>query len=101
MNSIQGIQSAGMTGVVSPIEGVTGSQAAKGDFSASLESAISNVDSLQQTADARLKSLASGENVDLHGTMIELEKADIALRAMVSVRNKLVNAYEQVMNMAI
>ena len=101
MNAIQGIQSAGMTGAVSPTQGAAGTQAAKGDFSSTLESAISNVDSLQQTADARLKSLASGENVDLHGTMIELEKADIALRAMVSVRNKLVNAYEQVMNMAI
>lgn len=101
MNAIQGIQSAGMTGIVSPAEGAAGTQGAKGDFSATLESAISNVDSLQQNADARLTSLASGENVDLHGTMIELEKADIALRAMVSVRNKLVNAYEQVMNMAI
>jgi flagellar hook-basal body complex protein FliE len=33
--------------------------------------------------------------------MIALEEADIALRTMVSVRNKLVGAYEQVMNMAI
>jgi flagellar hook-basal body complex protein FliE len=100
MNAIQGIQSSGLTGIASPAQG-GGAQPAKGDFGASLESAISKVDNMQQGADASLKSLASGQNVDLHGTMIELEKADIALRAMVSVRNKLVNAYEQVMNMAI
>ncbi|HHO53588.1 MAG TPA: flagellar hook-basal body complex protein FliE, partial [Deltaproteobacteria bacterium] len=34
-------------------------------------------------------------------TMIELEKADIALRTMVSVRDKFIAAYEQVMNMSV
>ena len=45
-----------------------------------------------------LKDLAAGKNVDLHGTMISLEKADISLRTMVSVRDKLISAYEQIMN---
>ncbi len=63
--------------------------------------AVDRVDEAGKTADSTLKSLATGENVDLHGTMIELEKADIALRTMVSVRDKAIGAYEAVMNMAI
>jgi len=63
--------------------------------------AIERVDDAQQVGDEALRLLASGEQVDLHGTMVALEKADIALRTMVSVRNRVVAAYEQVMNMAI
>ena len=62
---------------------------------------VDSVDDQQLKADGVLGELASGKRVDLHGTFIELEKADIALRTMVSVRNKLVGAYEQVMNMSI
>lgn len=70
-------------------------------FARLLDSQVGQVDGLQHQADDAMRLLASGEQVDLHGTMIALEKADIALRTMVSVRDKLVNAYEQVMNMAI
>lgn len=63
--------------------------------------AIEKVDDTHQAGDEALRLLASGEQVDLHGTMVALEKADIAVRTMVSVRNRAVAAYEQVMNMAI
>ena len=66
-----------------------------------LDKAIGQVDELQLQGNTALKSLASGQGVDLHGTMVALEKADIALRTMVSVRDRVVAAYEQVMNMAI
>jgi flagellar hook-basal body complex protein FliE len=65
------------------------------------DQAIRQVDALQFQGDVALKELASGQNVDLHGTMVALEKADIALRTMVSVRDRVVAAYEQIMNMAI
>jgi flagellar hook-basal body complex protein FliE len=71
------------------------------DFGNTLETAVKQVDSAQHVADDALVDLASGKNVDLHGTMIQLEKADIALRTMVSVRDKFIRAYEQVINMTI
>jgi flagellar hook-basal body complex protein FliE len=71
------------------------------NFEAALSSAVQQVDTLHVEADNALQMLASGEHVDLHGTMIALEKADIALRTMVTVRDKMVGAYEQIMNMAI
>ena len=72
-----------------------------GDFGDRLEKAIGKVNTAQQDSDALLSQLASGENVDLHNTMISLQKADITMRTLVSVRDKLVGAYEQIMNMAI
>ncbi len=63
--------------------------------------ALRSVESQHRSADSALSQLASAEQVDLHGTMIELEKADIALRTMVSVRDKFIAAYEQVMNMSV
>jgi len=72
-----------------------------GDFGDRLDKAIGKVNTAQQDSDELLSQLASGENVDLHNTMISLQKADITMRTLVSVRDKLVGAYEQIMNMAI
>ncbi len=70
-------------------------------FAGMLEQAINKVDGLHKNADLALKDLASGQSVDLHGTMIALEQADIALRATVAVRDKLVGAYEHIMQMPV
>ena len=43
----------------------------------------------------------TAENKDIHGTMIALEKADISMRLMLQIRNKLVSAYEEVMRMQV
>lgn len=72
-----------------------------GDFAARLDKAIEKVNTAQQDSDELLAQLASGENVDLHNTMISLQKADITMRTLVSVRDKLVGAYDQIMNMQI
>jgi len=70
-------------------------------FAELLTSGVERVDDLQHNADNILQELALGGDVDLHGAMIALEQAEIGLRAMVSVRDKLMTAYEQLMNMAI
>lgn len=70
-------------------------------FSDKFDQALQSVDNSQNAADHMLAGLASGEHANLHGTMVALEKADISLRTMVSVRDKVVSAYESVMNMAI
>ncbi len=93
---VQGITpSADLVGV--PAAAKPGS----GGFAGMLESAVRAVDATQQAADGKLEGLASGRDVDLHGTMIALEEANISLRAMVSVRDKLVDAYQALWNMPI
>lgn len=66
-----------------------------------LADAITQVDSYQHTSDDKLQVLASGEETDIHGTMIALQEAEISMRLLVSVRNKVLEAYNQVMNMSL
>jgi flagellar hook-basal body complex protein FliE len=70
-------------------------------FADTLERALDSVNETQQHADDKLAELAAGKTPDLHGTMIALQEADITLRTVVSVRDKAVDAYQQVMNMQI
>jgi len=72
-----------------------------GGFADKLNDAIEGVSDAQNYADDRLSALASGDDVDLHGTMIAMEEAHITLRTMVTARDKVVEAYQQVMNMQI
>lgn len=66
-----------------------------------LKGALDGVETGLDEANLAVSELASGQNVDLHGTMISMEKADIALRMTVSARDKFIGAYEQIMNMAL
>ncbi len=70
-------------------------------FEAQLEAAISQVSNHQNAGDVRLSRLSSGDDVDVHSTMIALEEADIALRLMVSTRDAAVDAFEKIQNMQI
>ncbi|MSP55815.1 MAG: flagellar hook-basal body complex protein FliE [Myxococcales bacterium] len=70
-------------------------------FGKAMDMAVQAVDARQHGADAQLQGLASGSDMNLHGTMIALEEANIALHAMTSVRDKLVEAYQTLWNMPI
>ena len=70
-------------------------------FGEVLSDAIRSVDQSQFHADDKLSDLAAGKDVDIHGTMIAMEEADITLRTMTSVRDKVVEAYQKLMNMSI
>jgi len=71
------------------------------EFAARLDNAIRGVSTQVNSADVRLAQVASGEEADLHGTMIALQEADISLRLMVSVRDEAIEAYEKIMNMQV
>ena len=72
------------------------------DFSEKLRSIIDQVNDAQQTADKLNMQFVSGEsNVDLHEVMISLQKANISFQSMIQIRNKLVNAYHEIMNMQV
>jgi flagellar hook-basal body complex protein FliE len=72
-----------------------------GGFAEAFDQAVRAVDAKQVQADEGLRGIASGNNVDLHGSMIALEEANISLRAMTSVRDKVVEAYQSIWNMPI
>jgi flagellar hook-basal body complex protein FliE len=82
----------------------TGSAAAAGapDFSQVLQNSIDKVNQTQQQADQMAEKLAAGDtNQNLHEVMIALQTASVSFQEMVQVRNKLVTAYQDVMNMQV
>src|ERR1700726_2100607 len=70
------------------------------DFSKLLMGAVNSVATMQNQATALSTAYEAGDkSVDLTKVMLEVQKAGLAFRAMTEVRNKLVDAYTQVMNM--
>ncbi len=70
-------------------------------FGEMLKTSIAEVNQAQISADRAAEQIAAGETKDLHGAMIKLEEADISLRLMVQVRNKAVEAYQEIMRMQV
>ncbi len=86
------------------IEGGQGLEAqnvtdAKG-FSDAMQSALQKIDATQVAADAEATKVAKGEG-NLHELALSLEKADVTMRVAVKARNKLVDAYNEVMRMGV
>ncbi|MFZ3130363.1 MAG: flagellar hook-basal body complex protein FliE [Desulfosporosinus sp.] len=78
-----------------------GTQKAGTDFSKFLNDALKQVDALQSNADVASLALASGQVQDMSTVMVALEKASLSLSLTVAVRDKVLDAYNQVMRMQI
>lgn len=70
-------------------------------FGQALSQAVSDLETLQQDADLSIQKLATGEDIDIHEVMIAVEKAALALELTLQVRNKLVEAYQEIMRMQV
>jgi len=76
----------------------------KADFLSTVkavENYISNVDDLQQSSDMSIKDLLSGNSEDITSVVSAVAKADMSFKLLVGVRNKLIEAYKQTMNMPV
>jgi flagellar hook-basal body complex protein FliE len=62
---------------------------------------VSKVNDLQVRSENAIQGLASGENKNLHEVMISMEKASISFLFMSQVRNKAIDAYQEVMRMQV
>jgi flagellar hook-basal body complex protein FliE len=69
-----------------------------GDF---LKNAIESVNENQKTSDVLTEKLINGEDVELHNVMIASQKASITLNATLEIRNKVVEAYQEIMRMQV
>lgn len=83
------------------IDSTTSTKEAGPSFADTLKEAVNNVNNLHLDADRKAQELATGKSNDIAGTMIAAEHADIALRAMVQVRNKIIDAYQEIMKMQV
>ena len=66
-------------------------------FADTLTESLDKVNSLQKEADRAIEDFATGQTRNIHETMIAVNKADLAFRLTMQVRNKIVEAYQEVM----
>ena len=76
-------------------------QSAESGISRTFEKLLQDGNQQQLNAEAKQVELLVTDNKDIHGTMLALEKADLSMRLMLQIRNKLVSAYEEVMRMQV
>ncbi len=98
MNPLQGLSA------LSPLPSLGGSgpsPASGASFKSFLVDSIREVNSMQQAADQAVEKLAAGEEVSPAEVLTAVQKADIAFKLMMQIRNKMVQAYNEVQNIRV
>ncbi|WIM06719.1 MAG: flagellar hook-basal body complex protein FliE [Candidatus Nitricoxidivorans perseverans] len=92
-----------LRGTAALAQGRASAPAAGGaDFSQALKAAIDQVNQAQKQAQQMAENFSAGQkDVNLQDVMINLQKANLSFQQMVQVRNKLVSAYHDIMNMQV
>ncbi len=99
MSSIpSGIGAIGTLGGVSNQPAASPGEPAEG-FGSILKNALQQVNQLSGGAEQQVGDLLQGGNADVGSVMIAVEKADVAFQLMMQVRNKIVNAYQDIEKM--
>lgn len=99
-NRAEWLTIAETAGQSSAAEALARPQAANGNFGDELQKAVSALDSSQNAADAEVRTVAMGGG-NLHEMAIALEKADISMRLATKVRNKVIDAYHDIVKMSV
>jgi flagellar hook-basal body complex protein FliE len=85
-----------------PTGGAPAAGAPAVDFATLLKGTVDSIATMQNQATSLAESYEAGDkSVDITKVMLEVQKAGLAFRAMTEVRNKLVDAYTQVMQMSV
>lgn len=80
--------------------GVDAGASSGGGFAQELQGALGQMENLQSNASQQVQGLLQGKSQDLHASLIAVEKSDLAFGLMLQLRNKAVEAYQQIANMA-
>jgi flagellar hook-basal body complex protein FliE len=78
-----------------------GSHAGKAEFSTILKSKLNEINQLQLDADQAITNVELGNSGSIHEAVVALEKADLSFRTMMQVRNKIIEAYQEIMRMQV
>ncbi|MCB0224104.1 MAG: flagellar hook-basal body complex protein FliE [Anaerolineae bacterium] len=76
-------------------------ESALDNFSQILGNAINSLNQKENTANQAVASLAAGEDVELHQVMLAMQEADVSFRFALQIRNKIVDAYQEIMRMQV
>ncbi|MFN3323290.1 MAG: flagellar hook-basal body complex protein FliE [Bryobacteraceae bacterium] len=88
-------------GQVAAVPGFEGRSSAPGgaQFEQFFREAVAGVEQLHQNANRTVDSLLKGENQELHNTVLAAQRAELSFELFLQMRNKLVQAYQEVMRM--
>lgn len=84
-----------------PAKSDRGGSGAQTPFSTVLKQTLNDINELQTKADRAIEKVEVENSASIHEAMIALEKADISFKAMMQVRNKIIEAYQEVMRMQV
>ena len=95
---VSGVQNTAMQGAFLPTSATAARQADSGgpSFKDVLLDSIKEVNSMQTQADKAVENLATGGDVNPTEVLTAVQKADLAFRMMMQIRNKLVAAYDEI-----
>jgi len=81
--------------------GIAETAKGSGQFSDMLQQSLAKVNQDQVEADSAIKELIAGRTKNIHETLLTVERADASLKLMMQVRNKILDAYKEIMRMQV
>ena len=96
------VSAIGVNGVggLNPAQGVGGASAPGGHgFGDLLTDLVNKVDGMQKSADASVADVVSGKVTDVHQVAVKVQEAGVAFDLMLGVRNRLMDAYQELIKM--
>jgi len=98
--AVQGINSISNAAVTAPLKTVSSNEESL-SFKDIIMDALKNVNALEKESDKITEDFIAGRTDNIHSVLIAAEKASISLQFMIEVRNKIVDAYQEIMRMQV
>lgn len=89
-----------MPAPIAPVEQGVG-EVKQASFGGMFQQSVDAVNQMQKTGAAKVSTFEAGGNISLTEVMVSLQKADVSFKAMVEVRNKMIDAYQEIMRMSV
>lgn len=75
--------------------------ASRQEFASMVDKTLKMIEDTQAESDKAMTDLATGKNKNIHEAMITMEKADMSLKLGMQIRNKIIDAYKEIMRMQV
>ena len=96
------LSTEGIPGIPDPrVGGEAPAKASGADFQGALSKVLDQVQSLQEKAATAQERLVAGGTEEIHDVMIAAEEASVAFELMMEIRNKMLDAYHEIMRMQV
>ncbi len=94
--AIQGIGNLSTPEIFKNSKEAVSTGASGGAFAQKLQSALNDVNKLQENGEKAMAGIATGQIKDLHQAALAIDKAEISMKLMLEVRNKALSAYKEI-----